>query len=702
MNTPLSQRCPLHTSHRPTSGGSTSRTRRATASRTGEGSARATHDDAAATAGARVAAAASSPSALTRVLRHTVLPLAVTAALAFSAQPAQAAPESGPEAPASTVPNDPPKESNRVIVKFHDTAAAEASKEKVVEQAARDALKAKAPEVTDRVKTTATQADVIELDRELDETEQKKVVAEIEADPAVEYAEADRLASSSWMPNDTYTKFQWTLLPSSSGVDFPGAWDLSRGNGQTIAVLDTGITSHGDLNPKVLPGRDFINDTALSRDGNLRDANPQDQGDWSAAGECSTAARTSSWHGTHVAGLAAGVTNNGVGITGAAPGAKILPVRVLGKCTNGWVSDIADAVTWSSGAAVAGQPANANPASVINMSLNYPGECGATMQNAINTAVSRNVPVVVAAGNSAVNAGGTAPANCGNTIVVGASDTTGHTASYSNTGAVVDVLAPGGTAQNPMLSTMNAGTSTPGAATYGNLYGTSMATPLVSGTIAMMKQRNPSLSPARIEQIITSTASGPLGSLNLNPAAAVRAVAPSGQGAYSTSGGIGAKWRATGGAATWGNPVMNEAAAANGGRYQEFVKNGRKVTIYWSSATGANIVENATVIGKKFISAGRERGYGYPATGEARVRGGSYQVYRNGAATTKVLWSSASGTHAVKESGAIGGAWKKAGLERGWGWPTTDEYTVNGEVQQRFSNGVTAHWTHQRGLWTTR
>ncbi|MBX7557169.1 S8 family serine peptidase, partial [Streptomyces sp. tea 10] len=518
-----------------------------------------------------------------------------------------------------------------MIVKFRDTAAPEAAKEKVVDTAAQQALgDTKTPEVEEHVKQTTAQADVIKLDRELDESEQKDLVREIEANPAVEYAEADRLASVSWVPNDTYTQFQWSLLPQQGGVNFPAAWDMSRGNGQTIAVLDTGITPHGDLDSKVVPGRDFINDTNLSRDYDLRDANPRDEGDWSAPGECSAGARNSSWHGTHVAGLAAGVTHNGAGISGAAPGAKILPVRVLGKCTNGWVSDIADGISWSAGAPVAGQSANRNPASVINLSLNYPGQCGTTMQNAINTAVSRKVPVVVAAGNSSVNAGGTAPANCANTIVVGASDTTGYTAGYSNTGAVVDILAPGGTAANPMLSTFNSGTTVPGAPTYGNLYGTSMATPLVSGTVALMKQRDPGLTPARIEQLLTSTASGPLGSLNLDPAAAVRAVTPrtTVQASYTAAGGIGSKWRATGGAATWGNPVMNEANAANGGRYQEFVKNGRKTTIYWSRSTGAYVVENPTAIGSRFISAGRERGYGYPSSDERRVPGGAYQLFR--------------------------------------------------------------------------
>ncbi|RKQ36431.1 S8 family serine peptidase [Kocuria tytonis] len=644
------------------------------------------------------------PHSLTRASR-AALPLAVTAALVLGAHPATAQPTttqptSAPDAPATTAPADPPTGTDRVIVKFKDTAAPEAAKEKAVDAAAQDALAgARTPEVEDRVKTTASRADVLRLDRELDEGEQQKLVSELRADPTVEYAEADRLASVSWVPNDTYTNFQWSLWPNQGGVSFTSAWDLSRGNGQTIAVLDTGITSHADLNSKMVPGRDFIADTDLSRDGNYRDANPRDEGDWSAAGECSPAARNSSWHGTHVAGLAAGVSQNGAGIAGAAPGAKIQPVRVLGKCTNGWVSDIADGVAWAAGAPVAGEPANPNPSSVVNLSLNYPGQCGPTMQNAINAAVNRRVPVVVAAGNSSVNAGGTAPANCENTIVVGASSNTGTTASYSNTGAVVDVLAPGGTDQFPMLSTVNAGTTTPTGGTYGNMYGTSMATPLVAGTVALMKQRDPAITPARVEQLLKSTASGRLGSLNLDPAAAVRAVAPV---SFTVTGGIAAKWRETGGAARWGNPVTNEADAANGGRYQEFVKDGRKVTIYWSRATGAHIVENATLVGRKFIAGGRERGYGYPKTDEARVRGGAYQVHRKGTSETKVLWSPATGAHAVKETGAIGGAWKRAGLERGWGWPATDEYRAGGEVQQRFSNGVTAHWTPQRGTWTMR
>ena len=156
----------------------------------------------------------------------------------------------------------------------------------------------------------------------------------------------------------------------------PGAWDVATGTGVTVAVIDTGITAHPDLDANVLPGYDFVSDATAARDGNGRDANAQDQGDWYAAGECGqpTAGNTS-WHGTHVAGTVAAVTGNATGVAGVAPNAKVVPVRVLAKC-GGSLSDIADAIVWASGGTVAGIPANANPAKVINMSLGGSGACG--------------------------------------------------------------------------------------------------------------------------------------------------------------------------------------------------------------------------------------------------------------------------------------------------------------------------------------
>lgn len=195
---------------------------------------------------------------------------------------------------------------------------------------------------------------------------------------------------------------RWAFGTTNAGLNIRPAWDKATGSGTVVAVIDTGITSHADLNANILAGYDFISDATTARDGNGRDSNAADEGDWYAANECGAGipAASSSWHGTHVAGTVAAVTNNTTGVAGTAYGAKVVPVRVLGKC-GGSLSDIADAIVWASGGTVSGIPANANPAEVINMSLGGGGSCSTTMQNAINGAVSRGTTVVVAAGNDA-------------------------------------------------------------------------------------------------------------------------------------------------------------------------------------------------------------------------------------------------------------------------------------------------------------
>jgi serine protease len=196
------------------------------------------------------------------------------------------------------------------------------------------------------------------------------------------------------------------------------------------------------------------------------------------------------------------VTNNAAGVAGMAFNAKVLAVRALGRC-GGTLADIADAVTWSSGGTVAGVPAvGANKASVINMSLGGGGSCaGSVMQTAINGAISRGTTVVVAAGTSNANVSGFTPASCtGNgLIVVGATDSAGAKASFSNFGAGVDVSAPG----VQIASTLNAGTTVPGADNYVYYSGTSMASPHVAGLVAMM-QSKPSVdcTPAACETLI--------------------------------------------------------------------------------------------------------------------------------------------------------------------------------------------------------
>ncbi|MCW0014671.1 S8 family serine peptidase, partial [Burkholderia pseudomallei] len=178
------------------------------------------------------------------------------------------------------------------------------------------------------------------------------------------------------------------------------------------------------------------------------------------------------------------------------------PVRVLGKC-GGTLSDIADGMRWAAGLAVPGAPANPNPAKVLNLSLGgYGRTCSTTYQNAINAITARGANVVVAAGNSGGPVAQSQPANCQGVIAVAAIDSRGVRASFSNTGPAVKIAAPG----VGILSTLNAGQTSPGADSYASYNGTSMATPHVAGTVALMLAVNPSLSPSRVLQILQSTA----------------------------------------------------------------------------------------------------------------------------------------------------------------------------------------------------
>ena len=375
-------------------------------------------------------------------------------------------------------------------------------------------------------------ADVISSSEKLDRASAKILMQQIAANPNVDYVEVDRLNRISLTPNDTNYSQQWGYFNAAGGIKANEAWDVNTGTGSVVAILDTGITSHSDLNANVLPGYDFILDTAVSNDGDGRDSNPADPGDWTTAGQCysGSAASGSSWHGTHVAGTVAAVTNNAKGVAGTAFNAKIVPVRVLGTC-GGYDSDIADAMIWASGGTVSGVPANANPADVINLSLGGSGACGATSQAAINTAVANGTALAIAAGNDNANVSGSSPANCANVIAVGSITSTGARSSFSNYGAGVDIAAPGST----IMSTMNAGTQGPGAETYVNYSGTSMATPHVAGVVALMQSRRAALSlaaytPAEIETSIKTTArafpatpSQPIGSGIINAKAVVDA-----------------------------------------------------------------------------------------------------------------------------------------------------------------------------------
>ena len=394
----------------------------------------------------------------------------------------------------------------RIIVKWRGANLAVQSTQ--AERAVSDA-EARIGISTTSLRSTATGAEVRRLSRRVTPQELNDLVATLAADPNVEYVEEDRMMRRLLTPNDSRYAEQWHYYEAAGGLNLPAAWDITTGTGITVAVLDTGYRPHADLTANIVGGYDFISDAFVGNDGNARDNNAQDPGDWNTAGQCppDPGASDSSWHGTHVAGTVAASTNHGSGVAGVAYGARVLPLRVLGRC-GGYTSDIADAIIWASGGTVTGVPANPNVARVISMSLGGQGSCDTTTQNAINSARTRGSVVVVAAGNEQQNAANVSPASCAGVITVASVNRSGGRAWYSNYGAVVDVAAPGGDTSvtaNGVLSTLNSGTTTPGSDTYEFYQGTSMATPHVAGVIALMLSRNGALTPDEVESRLKSS-----------------------------------------------------------------------------------------------------------------------------------------------------------------------------------------------------
>lgn len=405
--------------------------------------------------------------------------------------------------------------SNQIIVKYHAPLPGLAQADIGVANGAaavrtRSIRNAMGQSATLR-RQTANGASVYKLARWQSETDLQKSLIALNADPNVAYAEVDQMLQPMATPNDSRYNEQWHYFESTGGLNLPTAWDTTTGAGVVVAVIDTGYRPHADLVGNILPGYDMISDASVGVDGNGRDSDARDPGDASAAGECGPGqpARGSSWHGTHVAGTVAAVTNNGTGVAGVAYGAKVVPLRALGKC-GGFTSDIADSIIWASGGSVAGTPTNANPADVINMSLGGGGSCSTTTQNAINTARNNGATVVVAAGNSNTNASGFNPANCAGVISVAATNRSGGRAYYSNFGNSVDVAAPGGDirggAAGGVLSTLNSGSQGPSSDSYAFYQGTSMAAPHVAGLAALLKAVDGSLTPTEIENTIKNTA----------------------------------------------------------------------------------------------------------------------------------------------------------------------------------------------------
>jgi serine protease len=336
-------------------------------------------------------------------------------------------------------------------------------------------------------------------------------IKRLRASPDVAYAEPNyRRSIHAAPPNDPLFSSQWNYR----NVNLLDAWDHTKGAGTIVAVLDTGAKKahpdfvNADASSQLLAGYDMIADPTTANDGDGRDANSDDPGDRELVTD-------SSWHGSHVAGTVAAATGNAIGCAGIAPATKILPVRVLGV-GGGTVDDIVQGILYAAGLQNDAGVLPARRADVINMSLGGPGLSQATA-DAIQLARGAGTVVVASAGNDATDASFYSPAGEAGVVTVSAVDLLEQAASYSNYGSVVDVAAPGGddtTDQNGdgipdgVLSLVY---SNNGKTLYTPYEGTSMASPHVSGIVALMKAVYPALSPDELDKMLAGTAGvGPI------------------------------------------------------------------------------------------------------------------------------------------------------------------------------------------------
>jgi serine protease len=346
---------------------------------------------------------------------------------------------------------------------------------------------------------------VLKLAQPVDLARARTLAAQIATHPDVEYAEPNTIMQI--QQSDPLFPLQWHYDDPVGGINLPAAWAVRTNHRAVVAVIDSGVRAHEDLAANLLPGYDFIRDPKTAGDGDGMDPDPTDAGD-----ACPPAEPRSTWHGLHVAGTVAAVTNNNKGVAGVAPQVRIVPVRVLGKC-GGTLQDIADGMLWAAGLLPLGMSEiqrNKNPAQVLNLSLGAPVPCGRTYADVISLIRSRNVTIVVAAGNGKADASTATPANCNGVISVAATNRSGGRAYYSNFGSVVKIAAPGGeideARNNGILSTYNGGAVAPGADEYGFKQGTSMAAPHVAAVVAMLYARNPKMTPNLALEIIQKSA----------------------------------------------------------------------------------------------------------------------------------------------------------------------------------------------------
>lgn len=478
---------------------------------------------------------------------------------------------------------------SQIIVKLRSPSASELVRPMSASRV--QALSAMAGVGMKSVRAMAGDASLLVMDTALPLSQARVVAARLTQDSAIEYAEPDIMFKKVATPNDTrFNDFQWNLFapgstytgalsgggtksaPATGGANLPLAWDVTTGHSSAvIAIIDTGIVNHQDLNGagiapfsetyvpngRFLAGYDFISEGVgagtlpanfVANDGDGRDPDASDPGDWVTIAEenlypslCDDQdappqdPQNSSWHGSHMAGVAAATANNAMGIAGVAWNIRILPVRALGKC-GGSLSDIAEAIRWSAGLSVPNIPSNPTPARVINLSLGGGATCPANLQSAVDAAIAAGAVVVAATGNDGA-IGLSAPANCSGVIGVTAHTINGENADYANIGAAMGVgpqptisspgggtptlLGAGGATDDPtwfgfyIWSTVLFGNTSPASAdnsnpprvgpAYTGFTGTSAATPQVAATAALIKSMIPSASPATVRNFLVNT-----------------------------------------------------------------------------------------------------------------------------------------------------------------------------------------------------
>ena len=359
-------------------------------------------------------------------------------------------------------------------------------------------------------------AQLLELDAALSRWAARAAVEKLAQDPDVLHVEIDRRAKPAAMPSDPMIAQQWNLVDAIGGINAPAAWDVTTGSAAVpIAIIDTGMLPHPDLALRVTAGYDFVADRRFSNDGDGRDPDPTDPGDWVTAQESAEpggalqacAVTNSTWHGTMVGGTLAAATNNGSGVSGINWTGPLVNVRVMGKC-GGALSDVADGIRWAAGIAVAGVPANPSPARVLNLSMSGPGPCGPILQGAVTEALAKGAVIVAAAGNGNDDVDDHWPANCNGVIAVAATSKNGSRAFYSSHGARIAVSAPGGGTGGSIPILRNGGTTSadPNGYGYGQQVGSSLAAPHVSGAISLALSYEQDLGGAELRSLLEATA----------------------------------------------------------------------------------------------------------------------------------------------------------------------------------------------------